>query len=203
MKLLFDTDAFCKLGIAGLLADAAGVFGADLSDCGRLAALPYMLRRGRLLRRYGRDACSALIPLAEKMPVCPQPHDSSVEPFALNEAIDPGEVQLFSAAAEFDLMVISGDKRAIRALKHVTAVRAALAGRIVVLEGILLTLCEQLGPEGLRRRVAPLSAHDTAIAVCFSPGSSDSRDALRSYYESVVAGVHPFLLWNPEARREI
>ena len=31
MKLLIDTDAFCKLGITGLLADAVGVFGLTLS----------------------------------------------------------------------------------------------------------------------------------------------------------------------------
>ena len=201
MKLLIDTDAFCKLGIVGLLADAAGVVGASLSDCGRLAALPYMLRKGRLRRRYGSAACSALISLAETMPVCPQPLSASIEPFALNEAIDPGEVQLFAAAAAFDLMVISGDKRAIRSLKHVGAVHEALAERIAVLDGVLLALCEQLGPDALRRHVAPLSSHDTTVAVCFSLGSSDPRNGLRSYYESLVADVHPFLLWNPAARR--
>jgi hypothetical protein len=41
MNLLVDTDAFCKLGVAALLEDAAGVFGARLTECGRLAALPY------------------------------------------------------------------------------------------------------------------------------------------------------------------
>ncbi len=36
MKLLFDTDAFCKLGIASLLEDVAHIFGATLQECGRL-----------------------------------------------------------------------------------------------------------------------------------------------------------------------
>ena len=151
MKLLIDTDAFCKLGIAGRLADAAGLFGANLSDCGRLAAVPFMLRRGRLFRRYGPEACSVLLAQAQGMHVCPELASASLEPFASDTNIDPGEVQLFAAATQFDITTISGDKRAIRSLKHATAVHHTLAGRIAALDGVLLALCEQLGPERLRQ----------------------------------------------------
>ena len=197
MNLLVDTDAFCKLGVAGLLEDAAGVFGARLSDCGRLPALPYMLRKGRLVNRYGRGACNALIAHAEAMPVHPRPGAAALDPLALNEAIDPGEAQLLAAAAEFDFTVLTADKRAIRALKHVSDTHAALAGRIVTLEAIFLRLCEQLGPEDLRQRVGPLTVHDKTVGVCFSPGSSDPPDGLRSYFESLATEVSPLLLWNP------
>ena len=203
MKLLIDTDAFCKLGIAGLLPDAAELFGATLSDCGRLAAVPYMLRKGRLFRRYGPEICSALLAQARGLQVCPELVSASLEPFASDTNIDPGEVQLFAAATQFDINTISGDKRAIRSLKHVTAVHHALASRIATLEGVLLALCEQLGPDGLRRHVAPLSPYDRTVAICFPPGSSDPRDCLRSYHENLTADVHPFLLWNPEMRRAI
>lgn len=91
MNLLVDTDAFCKLGMAGLIEDAAGVFGARLPDCGRLPALPHMLRRGSLVKRYGRDACDALIPRAEAMAALPKPGAVAVDPLAANDAIDPGE----------------------------------------------------------------------------------------------------------------
>lgn len=50
MKLLFDTDAFCKIGIANLLPDVAQLFGAELQECSRLYALPFMLRKGSLER---------------------------------------------------------------------------------------------------------------------------------------------------------
>ena len=201
MKLFVDTDAFCKLGIAGLLPEAAALFGATLSESGRLPAVPYMLRKGRLFNRYGPDACSALVAQAQEMPVCPELPSASLEPFASNTAIDPGEVQLFAAAAQFNVVTISGDKRAIRSLKHATAVHHGLTGRIAALDGVLLALCGQLGPDALRRQVAPLSLYDRTVAVCFSPGSSDPGEGLRSYHDDLVADLHPFLLWNPETRR--
>ena len=195
MNLLVDTDAFCKLGVAALLEDAAGVFGARLTECGRLAALPYMLRKGNLVRRYGRDTCNALLSHAEAMPIHPTPGATALEPLTQKETIDPGEAQLFAAAAEFRCTIITGDKRAVRALKHVTELHAQLAGRIVTLEAVLLELCEQLGLESLRERTGPLTTHDKTVGVCFPPGSSDPRDGLRSYHESLAGEVRPLVLW--------
>lgn len=200
MNLLVDTDAFCKLGVAGLIEDAADVFGARLPDCGRLTALPHMLRRGNLVKRYGRNACDALIPHAEVMPAVPRPGAAALDSLAASDAIDPGEAQLFAAAAELGIPVISGDKRAIRALKHVRETHAPLARRLVTLEAVLLKLCERLGLEDVRRRVSPLAVHDKAIGVCFSRGSPDPRDGLRSYNERIVSEVHPLLLWDPDAK---
>ena len=71
MKVLVDTDAFCKLGLAGLLADVVGVLGAPLSDCARLPALPHMLRRGGVQRRYGEANCRSLIGTATVIPSLP------------------------------------------------------------------------------------------------------------------------------------
>lgn len=201
MKLLIDTDAFCKLGIAGLLEDAVAQLGLRLADCGRLAALPYMLRRGRLLRRYGVDTCRSLTASAMTIPVCPQPRAEFIDPFTQNEAIDPGEAELFAAAIEFDLLVLSGDKRAIRSLKNTTAVHQMLAQRILVIDAILLELCDRLGPAELRRRVAPLVAHDQLVAICFGAANSDPHAGLLSYYEDLVAEVQPLLLCDPRTRR--
>ena len=108
---------------------------------------------------------------------------------------------MFAAAAQMDLIAISGDKRAIRSLKHVTAVHHALAGRIAVLDAIFLALCEQLGSDRLRQRVAPLLPHDKMAAVCFSAEGSDPREGLRSYYRKLVTDVNPLLVWSPETRR--
>src|SRR5262249_49843687 len=154
LRLLVDTDAFCKLGVGGLLDDAVRVLGASLSECGRLPALPHMLARGRLRRVYGPAACDTLIPVAYAIPVAPQGSDAWLDKLARIDAIDPGEAQLFAAAAESgDLVVVSDDKRALRALKDVAGFAAAMTARIVVLDAVLIAICDDLGTDEVRRRL--------------------------------------------------
>jgi hypothetical protein len=199
MKLLVDTDAFCKLGVAGVLQDAANIFRAGLQECGRLPALPYMLRKGRLRKLYGGEACDALVSVADAMPVVPQPSITWLDKLTLIDDIDPGEAQIFAAAAESGLIVVSGDKRALQALKDVEGFADALAGRIVVLEAVLLALCDQFEHKEIRRRIAPLAASDQIVKVCFSRENQDPREALLSYYRALVADVGPLVLWDPRA----
>jgi len=116
MKLLIDTDAFCKLQMAGLLGEAAGLLAAGLHECGRLPALPHMLRRGRLRKVFGTDVCDAMIPVADAVPVMHQPGDTWLDKLTPIQAIDPGEAQIFAAAAESDMIVVSGDKRALKSV---------------------------------------------------------------------------------------
>ena len=197
MKLLVDTDAFCKLGVAALLDDAVGILNVVRSDCGRLSALPYMLRRGTLVQHYGAITCSALAPLADDMAAIPRAKDATLEPLVAIDAIDPGEAQLFAVAKELDLMILSGDKRALHALKHVPDFSRALSGRIVVLETVLLALLEKLGTDILRRRVAPLIPRDVMAKSCFSSHSVNPSECLHSYYRHLAKGVHPLRLWAP------
>ncbi len=197
MKLLVDTDVFCKLGVAGFLEDAARIFGADLQECGRLPALPHMLRRGGLRELFGASACDTLIPVAVPMPVVHQPSVTWLDKLTPINAIGPGEAQIFATAAESRLIVVSGDKRALRALKNVEGFADALVGRIVVLEAVLLALCVRLGHEEVRRHIAPLASSDKMIEVCFSRANPDPPEALLSYYSSLAADVEPLVLWDP------
>ena len=197
MRLLVDTDAFCKLAVGGVLHDAIGLFGADLSECGRLPALPHMLRRGRLRKVFGPEACGALLPVANEMPVAIQPSDVWLDRLTPVRAIDPGEAQIFASGAEAGLFVVSGDKRALRALKDVAGFANALSGRIVVLEAILLALCDRLGLDEVLNRIQALVAFDTVVKVSFSTGNQDPRDALLSYYRDLAAKLDPLVLWNP------
>jgi hypothetical protein len=203
MKLLVDTDAFCKLGVAEFLREMARIFDASLQECGRLPALPYMLKRGALRKQYGARACDALIPIADTMPVMNRPSVTWLDKLTSIDAIDPGEAQIFAAAAESDMIVISGDKRSLRALKGVEGFAEALAGRIVVIEAILLILCDRLGQEPVRRQVAPLVASDNVVRICFSEENLDPRKGLSSYYTALAADVEPLVLWNPQAKVEI
>jgi hypothetical protein len=199
LRLLVDTDAFCKLGVSGLLPEAVDLLGADLTGCGRLAALPYMLRRGRLRKAYGPEACDALVTIADTMPAAPLASDAWLEKLVPIQAIDPGEAQIFAASAEAGLFVVSGDKRALRELKRVVGFPEALAGRVVLLEAILLALSDRHGSELVRHRVEALHASDKMVEICFSDESRDPRAGLLSYYRSAVTELAPLILWDPQS----
>ena len=197
MKLLFDTDAFCKLGIASLLQDVAQIFGAQLQECGRLYALPFMLRKGRLRSLFEGPACDALIPVVDVIPVMPDPSVAWLEKLTGIETIDPGEAQIFAVAAEHARPFLSGDKRALNALKSIDEFIPAIEARVVTMEAVLLALCDIIGQEQMRQRVAPLIAVDQMVAVCFSQSNPSPSDAIASYFRDVQAKLAPLHLWNP------
>ncbi|HXG89323.1 MAG TPA: hypothetical protein VNJ02_13385 [Vicinamibacterales bacterium] len=200
MKVLVDTDAFCKLGLAGLLTDAVTNLGAQIADCERLPALPHMLRRGSLPRRFGKETCESLLGTADSiLPL--QPFSSDwLERFLPVPGIDPGEAQLFAAAADRRLFVLSGDKRALRAVVNVEGAAQALSGLIVTLEAVLIALHDSVGVTTLRTRIAPLRPFDTTVGICFSDGNTDPLSAAWSYYNSLASEVAPLELWRPPSR---
>jgi hypothetical protein len=200
MRLLVDTDAFCKLAIGGVLDDAVQLLGADLSACGRLPALPYMLRGGKLRKLFGADMCDSLVPIARCIPAMSPAGDDWLERFIGIPAIDPGDAQIFAVAAEYGMMVLTGDKRALRALKNVSGIPTALSGRIVVFEAVLLALCDRLGAAELRRRIQPLVTSDQVVRICFSNPDSDPYEGLRSYFQHLAAELSPLVLWHPRSR---
>lgn len=199
MRLLVDTDAFCKIGAADLLGPSAEVLGATLVDCARLPALPHMLRRGSLRRRVGDAKCDALLPLALRLPEIPQPPASWLDILATLADVDAGEAQLLACAAELDVLLMSGDKRALRAVKGVAELRKALHGKVVLVESVLLALCLRDGDETVRRAVLPCLTMDTMISVAFSPGNASPRDALRAYLSASIEALAPLIVWAPPA----
>lgn len=197
MKLHLDTDVFCKLAAAQVLDNATSLLGASISECGRLPALPYMLRKGSLHKLFGPEICDELMPIANAIPVLVQPSEAWLDRLTPIDTIDPGEAQIFAAAAEHGMSVMSGDKRALHALKDVDGFPDALAGRIIVLEAILLALCEDLGPDEVRGRVLPLATKDKVVKICFSNPKTDPIDCLHSYFEQLAIELAPLVLWKP------
>ncbi len=198
MRLLIDTDVFCKVGQCGFLDDVLAIFGATKSDCGRLAALPHMLKRGRLRKQLGVAVCDNLISQAEALPVLPDPELSLLDMLNPIADIDPGEAQIFALAAQRTLMVITGDKRALSAVKSLGFFCEKLNGRVVVLEAILIHLTSQLGVEFIRHRIKPLRSIDTCIRICFSSNNADPIAGLKSYYAALAKDVEPLRLWKPD-----
>lgn len=202
MRLLVDNDAFCKLAISDLLSDAAALFDAELRECGRLPALPYMLRRGRLPRTYGIAACERCIPVAEIMTVAAGPPEPWLERLTPVPEIDPGEAILFAVAAGRGLPVLSGDLRSLRALRRVEGFSEALAGRIVLLEAILLGLCRTIGAEVVRERIEPVRQADAVIRICFSPDTRVPEEGLGSYLQERRRELGPLVLWRLSQERD-
>ncbi len=200
MKVLVDTDAFCKLALAGLLTDAVAILDAELADCGRLPALPHMLRRGSVLSRFGKATCESLLETADAIPPLQPVSSPWLDRFLPVPGVDPGEAQLFSTAADQKLFVLSGDKRALRAISQVQGAAQALSGLIVTLEAVLLALHDYIGADALRTRVAPLRPFDATVAICFSDGNPDVSSALWSYYNDLASEVAPLTLWRPSLR---
>ena len=196
-RLLLDTDAYCKLGSAGLLADAMAVLDVPICTCGRLAALPYMLRRGGLRRKFGDYTSDQLARLAETLPVALAPGDDWLDPLATVPSIDPGEAQLLAASAEHGLLVLTGDKRGLIGVKDIPGYAQALDGHIIVLEAILAELCMRLGESTIRSRIGPVMEVDIAVRNCFSGSGSCSTVALISYYQHLAVDLQPLRLWKP------
>ena len=157
-RLLVDSDLFAKLGIAGLLGRLLEFLGVELAECGRLPALPHMLRRGGIPALYGSDRCERLVPTADQMGVIPPASTSWLARVAGVSQIDAGEAQLFASAAEHGLLIVTGDKRSVIAMSQLDAFPAALSGRIISMEAALLALCGRLGAEPVRAALAPLVA---------------------------------------------
>ena len=200
MKLLVDTDVFCKLSVSGLFFKAIDLLGADLTECGRLPALPYMLKKGRLRTMYGPAVCDELVPVAHSMPsmsIVDDSNDVWLDKLTSVQSIDPGEAQLLAMGAATEFLVMTGDKRALRALKGIADLPHLLSGRIVVLETVLVALCDRFGPDKIRQCIQGLAAADTVVQICFSSSNTDPRDGLNSYYNELKVELEPLVLWNP------
>jgi len=200
MRLLIDTDFFCKLGVSGLLDSLLTVLAVERGDCRRLPALPHMLRRGRLHKLYGDEACGVLRPFADSIEVAPNPSATWLDLMAPATGIDPGEAHLFGVAAEEKTVLLAtGDKRALRVAAAIPPLAAALSGRVIAFEAALILLVDTLGEVEVRRAVSAL-ATEQIVRVCFSPTNLSATEGLRSYLASLQAEVQPIVLWQPPAR---
>ncbi|MDQ3366484.1 MAG: hypothetical protein M3680_13745 [Myxococcota bacterium] len=198
-RLLVDTDAFMKLGSIGVLEHAAELFDVSLEACERLPALPTMLRRGGVFKRYGPEVCARLVPLADTMSVATQPPVAWAARLAGVPHIDPGEVQLLALVAAEGAFLTTADKRALIAVSKVEGMAEALAGRIVSLEAVMLALCARLGTAQVGSLVRPrvLDANDQLLKISFSEGNPTPEVGLRSYFTRLQRDVAPLTLWQP------
>lgn len=195
MRLLVDTDMFAKLGVANLLERFCELFDAEVEECGRLPALPHMLRRGSLPALLGEAGCSRLVPLAESMKVAAPASVEWLDRLVGTPQIDPGEAQLFASAAENGLFIATGDKRSTVAVARIPEIVTALSGRVVSLEAALQAMCRRFGVTLIRDALRPILPVDKMIRVCFSADNADPLGALGSYVRDLERSASPLVLW--------
>lgn len=194
-QLLVDTDAFCKLATAALLDEVLALLGVNRTQCAVLPALPYMLERGRLHKRYGDFESARLRKLADEFPVAPDSSSTWLDVLTAESRIDPGEAQLFALAAEHGIRILTGDKRALEALAKVNNIHPHLSGNVITLEAVLSGLAEQVPDAQLRRMGSVLGQHDQMAKAVFASTGSDLGEALDSYVRDVESRAKPLLLW--------
>ena len=198
MRLLLDNDIFCKLGCCDLLQDAVEILGLEFSRCCRLSSLPHMLCRGRIRKRYGDEHCEQLISLTEKIPALGNINRVWLEKMSNIHEIDPGEAQIFAAAVDEDVLIMSGDKRALRAIKEIPDIVTQLKERVIIMEAVLIALCRHLTEEYVKEQIDKVSGFDKMINICFSSANPHPMKALYSYYNDSAYQLAPLILWNPD-----
>ena len=171
------------------------MLGIGLAQCAVLPALPHMLARGNLRKRYGDHEADRLRKLAGAFPVAPTPSSTWLDVLSAQSSIDPGEAQLFALAAEQGIRILTGDKRALEALAKISGIHPHLSGRVVTLEAALIGLTKQMPDDKLRQKGKILGQHDSMAKAVFASVGSPLGDALDSYMRDLESRAKPLDLW--------
>lgn len=169
MRLLVDNDAFRKLGAGNVFLPLLDLLGVTLADCRRLESLISQMTRGAHARDLGPERAARLRELAVRMTKIPQaPADWTQRIIGVEEArINDGEARLLALAVVTpDVLVLTGDKKAVSAIRDVPGLAKAIAGRVICLEAALLALCEEHGVEWVRARCEGALELDGAMRNC-------------------------------------
>lgn len=204
MRLLIDVDAMCKLAHWNLLSELPQLTGVAWASSSSLASLKYRALKaqskldGRLFR--SPEAAAEVVRVVALMPQLLQPSTEMLPEFQDISGIDAGEAVLLSALASApDTMLLTGDKRAVRALAGMDGgVRKGFSRRIVPVELVILGALDQFGLEWLRARVCPWKAIDVAVSVVMGSRCDASeasvRQALTAYLGELTALCDPSLI---------
>jgi hypothetical protein len=182
-----DNDILFKGACYGLLDRLITVIPSTPAGVGVLGAAKYVVSskiRRATLAKSAAHALSRLEDLLQSAEVLEptveeQRYAAELEASAQQSRLqfDTGESQLCAIVmARAIPWLVSGDKRAIRALEQLLAGRddaSRLANRVVCLEQLLLRLVETEAGDAVRSAVCAEPAIDKALSACFSCHSTE------------------------------
>ena len=204
MRLLVDVDALAKLAHWKLLEELASLTGVPLTQCATLTSARYRAKRAiakpdkKLFRTT--EAAQIALAAADCMTGQIDPRNELIPVLQDIPGIDAGEAVLLSATAGSpDAQLLTGDKRALRALSQLNSEHLAkLAGKIIVIEQLLLATLNQHGINRLRELVCPHKDIDKAIGIVMGSrcdaSESAVREGLNSYIREIASSCSPSLL---------
>lgn len=186
--LLLDTDFFVLVAGANLMAPLLDVLGCSPRNARRLHPLPFMLRKGALVRRYSAGVLQKAAAWCDRIGAIEDRPSTQLQQQLL-EVVDPGEALLFaSVAGSRGGVVATGDKRACVAVatsEGLAAVRPLLAGKVLCLERALALLLEHLGFEALAGSLVSVREFDRTLRLLLPEAEATSeahfREGLDSY----------------------
>jgi hypothetical protein len=151
-----------------------------------------------LRKNLGDALADELITIAKQIPAIPDAPANWLNRLTAIPEIDTGEAQLLAFTAQHDVLFLTGDKRALRALKTIPDFITAVAEKVITPEAVLLSLCTSRGDDLIRRQIQPALHLDKTLQVCFSAGNRSPREALTSYIRADEIDLAPLLLWCPQ-----
>ncbi len=201
--LLADSDAAILLAASGLFGQLLGTLDLDLAHARRLDALPHMLRKGRMRRKYGEFVETILAWCESVAPIDDAVADCEIRQLLVRDNIDPGEASLFALLFENPgYLLTTADKRSLRELassEDLQVVRRSLAGRVICLEAAIEILVGKLGIRRVAEAFTPLRPYNRTLGVFFSRGEetreADCLEALHSYIQELTLDVGPNFLF--------
>lgn len=190
-----DNDVLLKTCLYRLDAELTG----SLYQAGIVAAALPVARyvvRSRLQRHRATsatNACAALERILARMAAAePSPDELALAATFESDAqrqnleLDGGESQLLAMVLARGLrLLLTGDKRAIRAIEQLVGDRTP-AGFVGCFEQLMLTLVRLVGVAYLRGQVCNEQAVDRTMSACFACHSSTADP------DSVIEGLHSF-----------
>ncbi len=188
VALLADNDVLLSAAHWSLLDLVPTIVAATWADISVLTSLPPRARKADPKLFKDPAVAAMMVPYLAQCAPMPEPDVSLIARLQGRPDIDAGEQVLFAAAGSAtDALVLTGDKRAIRALAalHADGLLPELTGRLLCLEQLLWHALLSLGADELARRCRQYPDQDKAtLAIIGRSGAKTNtqiQEGLASY----------------------
>lgn len=201
--LYIDVDATCKLAHWNLLQVLPELTGFKWNEIATVSSLKYRAQDAiaKLDKHlfHTTDAAILAFNCMDKMANLPAPNANSLTMFENDQQINTGEAVLMALTInDSNGYFLTGDKRALHAVSRHEECVSLIAGRVIMIEQILLWCLEMKGCSWLRINVCPNKHIDKAVSAIIGSHCDASEESIKTgiiSYISEIENLHnPSLL---------